>query len=191
MLRKSSLRRRISALAVFIAMLCISTLSVAAPRYVIVDFAKKRVIYQATGYSQVEYRWPKTGVVCRHNPTRLTRTCNNLRPGESYQIVDFHDQGVHTFRFPTRPPNSFVCAAGSNGNLKNVRYGLNSHNQYFITWDRKRSSSWIQLQMENPVFIVAEGTGSIRTRLSPDKRYRLDDLTYGGRIYIDLDRNGC
>ena len=180
-----------SSLVATIFILCVGSSAYAAPRYININFAAKNVVYQATGYSQVEYKWPKSGVVCRHNQSRLTRTCNNLKPGESYQIVDFYDHRKYTFTFPTRAPNTFNCLAGTSGNLKNVRYGLNGSNQYYINWDRKRSSSWIQLQQESPRVIVARGTGSIRTKLSPGKRYRLDDLTYGGTIYIDIKRNGC
>lgn len=154
-----------------------------------------RVSYTAIGYSQVENKWPKSGVVCRHYQTTKRRTCYGLIPTQHYKIVDFADNRISYFQLPGvySPLKPVICRAGSRGNLTNIRYGLSTKYEFFITWDRKRSPSWVQLQHENPRDrgIAMEGMGNIKTRLRSNVTYRLDDLTYGGRVYIDLKRNGC
>lgn len=185
-----------------VAMIMVSVLplagieALAAPSSISVDPAGKRVLFKAAGYSQVEYKWPKSGVVCRHNQTKSLRTCPNLRPKEYYQIVDFADNRKATFYLPEAPDSvkPFTCRGSSSGNLTNVRYGLNTNNRYFITWNRRLSSSWIQLQYEGPGTrkIITQGTtASIKTLIQPNANYRLDDLTYGGTVYIALKINGC
>ena len=94
------------------------------------------------------------------------------------------------------PPgeDDFICKAGSRGNLKDVRYGKADHH-HFIQWSRHRSPAWFQLQYEGPGprKIISQGMNiNVNTRdIRPGGRYRLEDLTYGGTILINIKESGC
>jgi hypothetical protein len=189
------LNRKLMAFSTGLILLISGSSAFAAPGNFNVTTMSRTVTYTATGYSQVEYMWPKSGVVCRHNKTSGIRSCENLKPNVYYQIVDFHDHKKGTFRMPPVAKDAFNCEAGSRDNLKDVRYGKNQNHNYYIGWDRHRSPSWFQLQYDGPGprKIIAEGMhGQIKARnIRPGERYRLDDLTYGGTIFINIKPNGC
>jgi len=96
---------------------------------------------------------------------------------------------------PPPAKDNFSCNAGSRGNLKNVRYGKNRNQNYFIFWERHRSPSWLQLQYDGPGprETIFEGmTSNIKARgITPGGRYRLEDLTYGGTILINIKASSC
>lgn len=187
--------RKLMAYSTGLILLISGSSASAAPSYLNVIPSEKTVTYLAIGYSQVEYMWPGSGVVCRHNKASGIRSCNNLKANVHYQIVDFHDHRKSTFHMPLVAKDSFTCEAGSRDNLKDVRYGKNRNHNYFIVWDRHRSPSWVQLQYDGPGprKIISEGMNfNIKARgIRPGERYRLDDLTYGGTFFINIKPKGC
>ena len=50
----------------------------AAPSNINVSAASRTVLYYAIGYSQVEYMWPESGVVCRNNKSSGSRMLRNV-----------------------------------------------------------------------------------------------------------------
>jgi len=189
--------RKLMAFSIGLILLISGSSASAAPYIINVIPKLGKVLYTAVGYSQVEYQWPKSGVVCRHNvPSGRSRTriCRNLKPNENYQIVDFHDHEKRFFHMLPPGEDDFICKAGSRGNLKDVRYGKADHH-HFIVWSRHRSPAWFQLQYEGPGprKIISQGMDiGVNTRdIRPGGRYRLEDLTYGGTILINIKESGC
>gem|GEM_PF-3752103 len=70
--------RSLIATAVLVLLPLAGTEAIAAPANLSWNPSQKTVSYTAKGYSQVEYKWPKSGVVCRHNQSTSRRTSGNL-----------------------------------------------------------------------------------------------------------------
>ena len=180
-----------------VGLLLVSTYALAAPRVVSINASSvsSSFSYTSVGPSQVEYAWPRVGIVCTNGTPRTPTTvlsCGNRTgerlPGDvSYKIIDFHDFSSTTFLLSTEI--DYTCTVSGNGNFFNFSYGRRATGSYFISWSRNTNNSWVQLQREGDgePAVIFGGTGrNVVSNLEPNRTYRVKDLTYGGRTTIEL-----
>lgn len=179
-------------------LLLVSTQASAAPRVVSMFISSPQstqFFYTSVGASQVEYAWPRSGIVCRNDRPRTPSVvlgCGNqigslLEPNVRYKIIDFNDGSSTTFLLAD---NGYRCIRTGNGNFINFVFGQRETGQYFVSWQRRIRNSWVQLQLESdnggePIKIY-EGFNNIAYNVKPNQTYRVKDLTYGGRTTIEL-----